>query len=90
MKMRSSKLIIKDNAQNQMAKFGFGRNFHDLNYFELDSFFFIFVEFIIQSRSSSNNFVEIHQFNPILSYFKQVIGNYLFNMTTCTPTCTVF
>ena len=36
--MRSSKLIIKDNAQNQMAKFGSGCNFHDLNYFELDFF----------------------------------------------------
>ena len=31
-KMRSSKLIINNNAQKQMAKYGFGHKFHDLNY----------------------------------------------------------
>ena len=31
------KRIIKSNVQKQMLKFGFGRKFHDLNYFE---FFF--------------------------------------------------
>ena len=35
-KMRSSKFITKSNAQKQMARFGFGCKFHDLNYFELD------------------------------------------------------
>ena len=38
--MRASKLIIKSNAQKEMAKSGFGCRFHDLNYFELKWFFF--------------------------------------------------
>ena len=47
--MRSSKLIIKHNAQKKMARF-----VHDLNYLELD-LFFIFLEFTINLRSSSEN-----------------------------------
>jgi hypothetical protein len=39
--MRSSKLIITSNAQEQMVRSGFGRKFHDLNNFELDLFFHI-------------------------------------------------
>ena len=38
--MRASKLIIKSNAQKEMAKSDFGCRFHDLNYFELKWFFF--------------------------------------------------
>ena len=34
-KMRSSKLVIKSDAQKQMAKFGFGYKFHSLKYVEL-------------------------------------------------------
>jgi hypothetical protein len=34
-KMRSSKLIMKSNAQKQMGIFDFGCKFHDLNHFEL-------------------------------------------------------
>jgi hypothetical protein len=37
--MRSSKLVIKSSPQNVMAKFGFGREFHDLKYFEFQKFF---------------------------------------------------
>ena len=36
--MRSSKLIIKSNAQKKMDGPGFGCKFHDLNYFELEYF----------------------------------------------------
>ena len=56
--MRSSKVIIKHNAQKHMARFGFGHKFHNLNYFDLD-FFFTFLHFIIHLRSSSNICVEI-------------------------------
>ena len=38
-KLRSSKLIIKSDAQKQMTKFDFGRRFHDLKYFEVGIFF---------------------------------------------------
>ena len=34
-KLRSSILIIKSDAQKQMIEFGFRRTFHDLNYFEV-------------------------------------------------------
>ena len=70
------KLIIKSDAQKQMVEFSFGRRFHDLNYFEV-GIFFIFLEFIIYLRASSQNFVENHQFNVILSYFKQNLDNSL-------------
>ena len=33
--------IIKSDAQKQMVEFGFGREFHDLNYFEARIFFHI-------------------------------------------------
>jgi hypothetical protein len=39
MKLRSSILIIKSDTQKQMIKFGFGRGFHDLNYFEVGVLF---------------------------------------------------
>ena len=35
MKMRSSRIIIKNNAQKVMAEFSFGRRFHDFEYFEV-------------------------------------------------------
>jgi hypothetical protein len=37
-KMRSSRLIIKSNAQKQIVRFNFERKIHDLDYFELDFF----------------------------------------------------
>ena len=41
MKLGSSILIIKSDAQKQMIEFGFGRRFHDLNYFAVGIFFHI-------------------------------------------------
>jgi hypothetical protein len=38
---KSSILIIKSDAQKQLAEFAFGRRFHDLNYFEVGIFFHI-------------------------------------------------
>ena len=38
-KMRSSKLVIKSNAQKQMVIFGFGCKFHSLKYVELGILF---------------------------------------------------
>lgn len=34
--IRFSKIIMKNNAQKHMTKFGFGCTFNDLNNFELD------------------------------------------------------
>ena len=67
--MRSSKLIIQSNAQKQMARSSFGRQFKTLNILSLD--FFTFLEFIIHLWSSSNILVENHQYNVLLSCFKQ-------------------
>ena len=39
--MRSSKLIIKNDAEKQLTKYSFERKFHDLKYFELGIFFHI-------------------------------------------------
>ena len=43
-KMRPSKLIIKSTTQKVMVKSSFGRRFHDLKYFEVGFFIFIFLE----------------------------------------------
>ena len=37
-KLRSSKLIIKNDAQKQLIESGFERSFHDLKYLEVESF----------------------------------------------------
>ena len=71
--MRSSKLIIKSNAQKQMARFGFGRKYHDLNYFELE--FFTFLGFIIHYILNVN-------FYHVLINFLTI--NFFGNITTCT------
>ena len=40
-KLRSSILIIKNDAQKQMVESSFGHRFHDLSYFKLIIFFHI-------------------------------------------------
>ena len=49
--MKSSRLIVKNIAQKVRAKFGFGRRFHDVKYFEV-GFSLIFLEFIMNLRAS--------------------------------------
>ena len=39
-KLRSSILSIKSDAQKKMVEFGFGHRFHDFNYFEIDYFLY--------------------------------------------------
>ena len=66
-KLRSSILSIKSDAKKQVVEFGLGRRFHGLNYFEVE-FSLIILYFIIYYRASSQNSVENHQFEVILSY----------------------
>ena len=84
--MRSPQLIIKSNAQKQMARFGCGCEFHDLHYFELD-FFFMFLEFLMHLRLSSNICIKNYQLN--INFFIFIFVNHLFNIITCTPTCCI-
>ena len=60
--MRSSKLIIKITAQKVMANSSFERKLHDLKYFEVGFFFFIFLEFIVNLRAQLQKVLEKHQF----------------------------
>ena len=53
-------------------------------------FSFIFLVFIVYLRASLWNFVENHQFYVILSYYKQILDNHLFNIPYMHTTCTVF
>jgi hypothetical protein len=65
----------------QMVESGFGRlDFMTLIILNLE-ISFIFLEFVICLRASSQNFMENHQFNVILSYFKPILDNHLFNIT---------
>ena len=77
-----------------MVEYGLGRRIHDLKYnFEIGiflNFIFVFLEFIIHSRASSQTFVKTHQFNAILLYFKQIFNTYLSNITYLHTTSTVF
>ena len=72
-----------------MVESGFGRRFHGLNHFEV-GFFFTSLELIIFMRASSQNFVENHQFDVFLSYFKQILESHFFHITYLHATCTVF
>ena len=67
-----------------MIRSGFGCKFNDPSYLELDLFFPIYLEFNINLRSSTNVFVEIHQFDVILLHFEpnNSFDNHLFNITT--------
>ena len=84
-KMRSSKLIIKSIAQEAMTDSSFGHRFHDLKYFEVGFVFFIILEFFYKLESTiTKNSRRKHKFDVILSYFKQVLNNYMINVSTCT------
>ena len=88
--MQFSKLMIKSIPQKVMVNFGFRRRFHDLKFYEVGFFFFFFffffiiLEFVINLRASLQSFVGKHQFNVILSCFKQLLENYVVNISTCT------
>ena len=57
-----------------MAKSHFMDRFHDLKYFEVGFYFFIFLQFIINLRAlSQKKIVEKHQCNAILSSFKHAL-----------------
>ena len=72
-----------------MVEYGFGRKFMTLTILILE-FSFIFLKFITYLRVASQNFMENHQINVILLYFKQILDNHLLNITYLHTTCTVF
>ena len=72
-----------------MVEYGFGRKFMTLTILILE-FSFIFLKFITYLRATSQNFMENHQINVILLYFKQILDNHLLNITYLHTTCTVF
>ena len=53
---------MKNIAPNVMAKYNFGRRFHDLKYFGV-VFFSIFLEFIVYLRATIHKIVE--KINPM-------------------------
>lgn len=67
--MRSSKL--ESTTQKMMAKYGVGLRFHAIKYIEIIYFLVIFLKFIINLRALLLMFVEKHQFDVIVSYYKQ-------------------
>ena len=59
-----------------MVEFGFGRRFHDHNYFEVEMFFYIpWIYYLLEGIIW--NFAENHQLNVILSHLKQIPDNHL-------------
>ena len=56
--MRFSKLMIKNIAQKVMTKFSFVQRFHNLEYLTL-TFWFLFLEFIIDLRASLQKQIKI-------------------------------
>ena len=47
-KLRSSILRIKSDAQKQMVDFGFERRFHDLNYCEVGFFYIPWIHYLLE------------------------------------------
>ena len=82
------KLSLKVMLKSKCLSLGLDVDFMTLIYFKLE-FSFIFVE-LINLRVSSQNFMKNHQHNAILSYFKQILDNHMFNITYLHTTCTVF
>ena len=68
-KLRSSILIIRSVAQSKWLSLVLDIDFMTLTILKFD-FSIMFLDFIIYLRVSSQNFVEDHQFNFVLSYFK--------------------
>ena len=66
-----------------MAKFGYGRTFDDLKYFEARLVFHIPL-ILYKLEGIVTKFNTKHQFYLILSYLKPVLNKYVFNIPTCT------
>ena len=81
--LKYSKPIIKIIAQKVWLNLVLDVDFMTLKKIKLD-FLFIFIEFITNLKATLQNLVEKHQFYVILSYFKQLLDNYMFKTPTCT------
>ena len=79
---------MESDAQKQMAKYGFEHKFHNLKYFE-DWFFSVILEFTMNLRASLQK-IEKNKNCKNLSYIRQNLDNYLFNITHLHTTCIVF
>ena len=83
MKLRSSKLIIKSDAQKQMIEFGFKCRFHDLKYFKVGIFHIsyplenIVTKFCVEPSIQSKFIIF------------QTLDNCFFNITCLYTTCMV-
>ena len=75
--------------KSKWLSLGLDIDFMTLTILKLE-FSFISLEFNICLRASSQNYVENHQFNVILSYFKHILDNRLFNITYLHTTCIIF
>ena len=78
--MSPSNFFTKSTAQKVIVDYDFGCEFDDLKYLKLD---FVF-EFIVNLRATLQIFREEHQFYVVLCFFKQILDNYVFNISTCT------
>ena len=71
-----------------MIEYSFGRKFHDLNYVEVGIIFYIsWIHYLFEGIITI--FVGNHQFDVILSYFKQILDIHLLNITYLHTTCTI-
>ena len=66
-----------------MAKSTFEHRLHELKYFEVGSPPFSSLN-PIYYEGNITKFVENHQFNVILSCFKQILNNHVFNISSYT------
>ena len=80
-KLRFSTLIIESDAQKQMIESDFEHRFHDLNYFEVRIPFSYSFDSLCTWGHHHNLFLENHKLYVILSYFKYILDNHLFNIT---------
>ena len=82
--MRSSQLIIKSDAQKQMAKSSSGCKLHDLKYSKVGLYFISQVEFIINLRPPLQIFLK----NINLMYSNHIYNKFETITYSISPTCT--
>ena len=68
-------------AQKVMVKSRFRRRFHDCNFFEFEFLHIPWICYKFDGHITKKN--RKHQFNVILLCFKQILDNYMFNISTC-------
>ena len=84
-KLRSSKLIIKSDAQKQIVESSFGRKIHVPKYFKVG---FLFFSYSLNSSHTSGHHHKLLQKTTNLMSFYSIVNKFQTIACSTSPTCT--